>query len=90
MYAFEKGYPTTKHHCDTKNEPIDPAFTLHDCAHLKTKCPIKTIDIDADGNPIKRQMVQNKNPSIKTPKVANNNFMGPMKSFFVYFKNQLK
>jgi hypothetical protein len=51
-YAFEKTYPTTKHRCDTKNEPFDPAFTLHDYAHLKTQCPMKTIDIDVDGSPI--------------------------------------
>jgi hypothetical protein len=34
-YAFEKRYPTRKHHCDTKNEPFDLAFTLYDYAHFK-------------------------------------------------------
>jgi hypothetical protein len=62
-YAFEKkGMQQKKHHCDTKNEPFDLAFTLHECAHLKTKCPMKTINIDAHGSPIKRQTIQKINP----------------------------
>jgi hypothetical protein len=45
-----------------KMKPFDLAFTLHDCAHLKTKCPMKTINIDEHGNPIKRQTIQKINP----------------------------
>jgi hypothetical protein len=32
---LKKGIQQEKHHCDTKNEPFDLAFTLYDYAHFK-------------------------------------------------------